>query len=91
MHDEPWITLDFGDVATIVVDPVAVERQRGIAKQQDVVGDEGARPHGVGGRPRGRWCRGARVWRVAIDDVVFLDDRRTALAGNFMANDDEHE
>src|SRR3546814_7372196 len=58
MHDQARIALDLGHIAPVVVDPVGIEEQRGIAKQHGFVRQEalpmlGLR-RGRGSRRRGR-------------------------------------
>ena len=38
VHDEPVIALDIARIATVVVDPVAVEGERRITEEQDLLG-----------------------------------------------------
>ena len=45
MHDQSGVALDFGDVLAVVVDAVAVERERRVAEQQYVVGHNIAPRH----------------------------------------------
>src|SRR3546814_8507588 len=40
MHDQARIALDLGHIAPVVVDPVGIEEQRGIAKQHGFVRQE---------------------------------------------------
>src|ERR1051325_8221187 len=55
VDDKAGVAFDSGDVAPIVVDAMAIERQRRITEQQYVVGNDPAPPRGDSGwgGPRG--------------------------------------
>src|SRR6185436_4011800 len=74
VHDQSGIALDFGDVLAVVVDPVAVERERRVSEQQDVIGHDLALPSRPGLSVLGRRLDVAGALGVAVHDVVELDD-----------------
>ena len=76
----PGIALDLGDVAAVVVDAMAVERERRVAEQQHVVGHPSLVPRRIPPAPPGAAARRRRrLRRVAIDDVVELGERDVRL------------
>ena len=93
VNDESGITLHRCHIASIEMDSVPVQRQCRIAKQQHVVGHPLLFPF--------RRCRRSfwwrrnvvRLWRVAIDDVVKLDECRVGLVvpTNLVTNLDEDQ
>ena len=47
VHHKPRIAFDLGRIAAIIVDPMPVERQRRVAKQQHVVRLDRPFPRGI--------------------------------------------
>ena len=88
VHDQARVALDLGDILAIVVNAVAVEGQRRIAKQQHLVRHDAPRPDRL--RRRGHGLRRHIVRRgcAAVDDVVVFGQRHGSLAltANFMAH-----
>ena len=90
MYDEPRVSFLLRRVAPVVVDPVAVERQRGKAEEEHVVGDHGAVPHA----PRGGLrlaLRRRSFLRSAIDEALLLLHGHAARPGHRPANRDEDQ
>ena len=93
MHDEPGIAFHLGHVSPIVVDAMAIEREGGITKQEDVVGYPLPGPRRFGRRrlgrrsdvvgasaPRGTRCREIRSARF-----------RSRPCADFVPHLDEYE
>src|SRR5437588_4208915 len=88
VEDQARIALDLGDVIAIVMDAVAVEGQRGVAKQQHGIADMGLAVFSDGRRwRRFRDRRGAAA--VAIDQVLALTDRDAARRRDDLFDGDE--
>src|SRR4051812_23670733 len=74
----------------IVVNAMAVERQRRISKQRDTVRGEGAAPY------RFAWCALCRRWRrfrirvLTVDDVLLFANRQSTRAVDVGLHSDEH-
>jgi hypothetical protein len=93
VHDQTGVALDLGDVLAVVVDAVAVERQCGIAEQQDIVRHDLALPWRILRRLL-RWRHDTvGALRFSIDDLVELDQRRLGgiVAAQLVAHLDEHQ
>ena len=85
VHDQAGITLGPGDIGLVVVDAMAVEGERREAEQQHRVRHHGLRHRRIGRRGLGLPCRLAGPGGLAIDDVVFLDERGALGAGQRCA------
>src|SRR5690242_12564483 len=73
------------------MNPVSVERQRRVAKQQHIIRLYRSRPRRAIGRARRSRRLLTALRHAAIDDVVLIDDCQPARAGNRVANANEHE
>ena len=89
VHDQAGIALGFGDVPSVVVNAVAVERQGRVTKQHRLAGDD-VPPPDIVRAPRARGS-GRLVWsrHVTIDDVVLFNQRRAVVAGNLVLHQNE--
>src|SRR5712671_1526191 len=79
VEDQAGIALDLGDVVAIVMDAMAVERQRRIAKQQDGVSHVAFAV--LRGRRRRRWFDWPGCWagrHIPIDNILPLADGGSA-------------
>src|SRR4029450_11834812 len=75
----------------IVVDSMAIERQRGIAEQEDLVG-----PNLTGPARRLRsatWLGNRLSWLriVSVDDVLVLNQREASATADAVAHFDENQ
>src|SRR2546425_2494264 len=75
VHDQPGVALDLRHITAIVVDAVAVERERRIAEQQHLVRYPLLLPGGCAGRSLRRNGDVGRLCGLAVDDVVELGQR----------------
>ena len=93
VHDQAGVALDLRHILSVVVDTVAIERERGVPEQQNVVGHDVAAPRCLGRRRlrRGHDVVGALC--LAVNDVVEFDQRRFdgLVAAQFVAYLDEHQ
>src|SRR5207237_9027677 len=87
---QPRISLVGGRIAAVGVDAVPVERQRRIAEEKHVVGDDRAVP--------GAACSGldgpvpdSPARRLAIDEILLLLDGDTTLPRHRPADGDEYQ
>ena len=86
VYDEVWVTLDLFRVGLVIMDPVAIEGQRGVAEQVDAAGTTRDLPFGFETRlsPLSASWPGARRQK---DDVLPLVDQ--SLAGLILDNSPE--
>ena len=91
MHDEPVIALDIARIATVVVDPVAVEGERRITEEQDLARGDRFAHVGVGRRRFGQSLRRIDAGVVAVDEVLLLDDAARSVDLGAMRHRDETE
>ncbi len=91
VDDQAGITFDLGDVVAVVMDAVAVEGQRRVAKQQHRIGHMAFAMLGGQRRRRRLGGRGVLAIRrhVAIDDVLPLADGEAARRGDDVVDRDE--
>ena len=91
VEDQAGIALDLGDIVAVVMDAVAVEGQRRIAKQQHGIGHVASRDALRDRRRRRRFggCGLRRARDVAIDDVLALADRDAARRRHVVLDRDE--
>src|SRR6516162_7178618 len=91
MHDKPGLALDLGRVAPIIMDAVTDKDQRRIAKQHHSISMDVASPDRAG------WCWTARLGhsggarRLAVHDIVFLDQCTTCGPRDLMSNQHESQ
>ena len=91
VHDEPVIALDIARIATVVVDPVAVEGERRITEEQDLARGDRLADVGVRRRGFGLPLRCVDVGVVAVDEILLLDDAARAVDLRAMRHRDETE
>src|SRR6266446_1982125 len=93
MHDQAGVALDLRRIAAIVVDAVAVERERRIAEEDYFIRHPLLLPGGCAGRSLGRKSDVGRLCRFAVDDVVELGQRDILLVvrTELMPHSHEHE
>ena len=91
MHDQAGVALDLGDITAVVMNPVAIEGQRRVAKQQHVVGPDHARPLRIAWRGQ-RWRRRIARLRVGtVNDVVFLAHSQPLRVMQLMPDQHKHQ
>jgi hypothetical protein len=76
VDDKAGIAFDLRHVPAIVVNPMTVEVEGGLAEEQDVVRDDLATPWCGGGRGLRRRRDVVGALGAAVNDVVELDQRR---------------
>ena len=91
VHDKAGVAFDLRDIRMIVVDAMAVVRQRGVAKQQHGIGTNFAAPHALHRRAARRRCGIIRPRQFAVDDVVLVDQRRPSRSGDLVAHFHEYQ
>src|SRR2546422_8572729 len=91
MHDQARVALDLRHITAIVVDAVAVERERRIAEQQHLVRYPLLLPGGCAGNGVRRNGDVGRLRRLAVDDVLELGQRDVVLAADTVLMPDFHE
>src|SRR6266480_746003 len=91
MHDQAGVALDLRHITAIVVDAVAVERERRIAEQQYLVRYPLLLPGGCAGNGARSGRDVGRLCRLAVDDVVELGQRNVLLAVGAELMPDLHE
>src|SRR6267143_4332092 len=80
VDDQARVALDLRYITAIVVDAVAVERERRIAEEERLIRHPLLLPGGCGGRGLRRGSDIGRLRRLAVDDVVKLGQRDVVLA-----------
>src|SRR5256885_1282866 len=91
MHDQAGVALDLRHITAIVVDAVAVERERRIAEQQHLVRYPLLLPGGCAGNGARSGRDVGRLCRFAVDNVVELGQRNVLLAVGAELVPDLHE
>src|SRR5215831_13341987 len=91
MHDKPGIALDLGRVAAIIMDAVTDEDHRRIAKQHHRISMDITPPDRAGRRWRRLRRHFAGAGRLAVHNVVLLDQRETYGPGDLMPHQHEDQ
>ena len=89
MYHKVWIPFDFGHVAVIVMNAMAIKGEGRKAKECYRVGDEGLGPlYGF------RWklgCDAGSLGDIAVDEVLLFFDHNTLFVRDLVLNRDEYQ